>query len=43
MKDLRNKSVHVPESGVDSGTAVDFFVPALKLSNYLKEPKKDKV
>ncbi|MEA1979344.1 MAG: hypothetical protein U9N54_00015 [candidate division Zixibacteria bacterium] len=43
IKDLRNKSVYVPESGVSAGTAIDFSASALKLSNYLKERKKDKV
>ena len=36
MKDLRNKSIHVPPSDVSSGTAVEFSMSALKLSNYLK-------
>lgn len=42
LKNLRNKSVHIPASDVSSGTAIDFSASALKLSNYLKEQKKDK-
>ena len=42
MKDLRNKSVHLSPSDVSSGTAIDFSASALKLSNYLKEHKKNK-
>lgn len=41
MKDLRNKSDHLAASGVSSGTAIDFSASALKLSNYLKEYKKN--
>ena len=42
MNDLRNKSVHLQESGVSTGTAIDFSASALKLSNYLKKQKKEK-
>jgi len=41
MQDLRNKAVHLATSGISSGTAIDFSASALKLSNYLKEHKKN--
>lgn len=42
MKELRNKATHIPSQILSTSTAIDYSESALKLSNYLKDRKKDK-